>query len=536
MSKNREYKEKVLNYYGKPKKTSKARSAAKSVVKSVITKQFDDGRVLMIPSSNDRFREYDIMGRGASLDGSWGMQKTSVNFVEYDVVSKGMQANGTGREGYTSDLEWNEAYVEPFEEVSSLTHAQNARPVKERCSCNDHSNRMHGDPHIQERQTPASTQPNVAASSSDAVLPFESESKALSEDDLYADMKSILTGQKAFDPVTRKMVNKAEMMEQPRQQTQNSEPELKPLDQKSEHEIFDKIAQSMRFANAYDLGSISMEKRFQEFDELQEIKTNPAVKSNGSSTSQGQPRQQSHTTTEMPVVSSSDFIQDLDYIVKEDTRKKAQSQTALVEQQAEIPLDPGIGGMSIGQDALRPGDIILSTTRDVSSRVIRFGTGSEVSHAAVYIGDGKVIEAVGGGVLESTLANKLSHDTLAVAYRHIDMTPEKAALMIGFLNQAKDAQARYNYGGLVRVVPSVLANRICNALPAARQEACRAQARNLRLGTDSNDQFYCSELVLRSLSAAGISIADMPASSSSPNDFVNLNHNGTLTYVGHLKA
>lgn len=51
-----------------------------------------------------------------------------------------------------------------------------------------------------------------------------------------------------------------------------------------------------------------------------------------------------------------------------------------------IPLDPGRGGRSVGPEALQIGDIIVSTTSAAISRAIRVGTGSEVSHAMLYIG------------------------------------------------------------------------------------------------------------------------------------------------------
>ena len=66
----------------------------------------------------------------------------------------------------------------------------------------------------------------------------------------------------------------------------------------------------------------------------------------------------------------------------------------------EIPLDPGVGGMSIGVDALQPADIIVSTARHAVSYAIRAGTLSAISHAMLYVGNGKVIEAVGSGVRE----------------------------------------------------------------------------------------------------------------------------------------
>lgn len=54
-----------------------------------------------------------------------------------------------------------------------------------------------------------------------------------------------------------------------------------------------------------------------------------------------------------------------------------------------ISLTPaGGGGMCIGPEALQAADIIVSTTRAAVSGVIRFGTNSTVSHAALYAGNG----------------------------------------------------------------------------------------------------------------------------------------------------
>ncbi|MFP3615818.1 N-acetylmuramoyl-L-alanine amidase, partial [Paraburkholderia sp. SIMBA_050] len=84
----------------------------------------------------------------------------------------------------------------------------------------------------------------------------------------------------------------------------------------------------------------------------------------------------------------------------------------------DIPLDPGVGGLSIGTDALEIGDIILSTTGNSGSGVIRAGSGAEVSHAMLYVGQGgQVIEAIPGGVQLRPLADALADARLAVAFR-----------------------------------------------------------------------------------------------------------------------
>ena len=48
--------------------------------------------------------------------------------------------------------------------------------------------------------------------------------------------------------------------------------------------------------------------------------------------------------------------------------------------------------ISVGQ--LQKGDIILSTTSDSVSKVVKFATNSKYSHARIYIGNSQVIEAI----------------------------------------------------------------------------------------------------------------------------------------------
>ncbi|RYF54098.1 MAG: hypothetical protein EOO29_55645, partial [Comamonadaceae bacterium] len=57
-------------------------------------------------------------------------------------------------------------------------------------------------------------------------------------------------------------------------------------------------------------------------------------------------------------------------------------------------LTPSNGGLVIAGDDLRAGDIILSATHGINSLGIRVFTLSPVSHAALYLGDDRIIEAV----------------------------------------------------------------------------------------------------------------------------------------------
>jgi hypothetical protein len=54
------------------------------------------------------------------------------------------------------------------------------------------------------------------------------------------------------------------------------------------------------------------------------------------------------------------------------------------------------------------------------------------------------------------------------------------------------------------------------------------------LGTDP-DKFYCSNLVLEAFRAAGEALTLTDPEFDSPNDIVQLQWFGELSYVGHLK-
>jgi hypothetical protein len=69
----------------------------------------------------------------------------------------------------------------------------------------------------------------------------------------------------------------------------------------------------------------------------------------------------------------------------------------------------------ISVNALRPADIICSTTDAAVSAVIRAGIGASVSHCILYVGGSFVIEAVGEGVRRRPLAEAIEGANLAIA-------------------------------------------------------------------------------------------------------------------------
>src|SRR4029450_10065686 len=73
--------------------------------------------------------------------------------------------------------------------------------------------------------------------------------------------------------------------------------------------IFDRIAQSMQYANAYDLGTVELENRFADFDKISDIQQRAPVEGKAAA-----PPVRSREPASAAPVGSEDFIQDLDAI------------------------------------------------------------------------------------------------------------------------------------------------------------------------------------------------------------------------------
>lgn len=196
-----------------------------------------------------------------------------------------------------------------------------------------------------------------------------------------------------------------------------------------------------------------------------------------------------------------------------------------------IPLTPtGGGGMCLADSALQPADIIVSTASGAVSGGIRLGTVSQVSHTALYAGEGKVIEAIGEGVVMRSLGASLNDHYLAVAYRVRGLQDLTATQIVNFMRSklgrkydtvgAAAAGSRGPIGGVVCV-------EVFGIIPCAAAQAGAFKSR---------DKFYCSQIVLEAYRRAGASFLDQNPNTSYPQDIVTAYSRGKLMYVGHLIA
>lgn len=205
-------------------------------------------------------------------------------------------------------------------------------------------------------------------------------------------------------------------------------------------------------------------------------------------------------------------------------------------------LTVGSGGRSIKESALKEGDIIVSTTKENISEIIRNITSSPVSHAMVYVGNGMVVEAIGSGVRLRTLEQATSDSTIAVAFRYPKITKDQQTRIVEFLYS--QLGKKYNFIGLVRHPNFKVVDELCSAYASNRLALCKNWVGKVVSGIDilvrnriisSKDEFFCSELVATAFENAGLNIFSKP-SETNPGEIPVIATFKTLEYVGHLKT
>jgi hypothetical protein len=139
-----------------------------------------------------------------------------------------------------------------------------------------------------------------------AELAQEASRRTASDDDFISDMKAILSRQKIYDPVTKQAVDVDRLRQRASGEPRQGEGSPGAQSHNSQA-IFDKIAQSMQYANKYDLGTVEMENRFADFDRMLDLQQKAEA-------DQRAKRAQANQVAAATDVDSQDFIQDLDAI------------------------------------------------------------------------------------------------------------------------------------------------------------------------------------------------------------------------------
>jgi hypothetical protein len=182
---------------------------------------------------------------------------------------------------------------------------------------------------------PAPVAPTGAAAPSSPqppASPPESGAQSTPEDDFISDMKSILTRQKVYDPLSKKMVDADKLGQatsaEPRQGQETS----------GSQAIFDKIAKSMQYANAYDLGTVELENRFADFDRMSDLQQKA---DSDKRAGRARAKQSKDAVAIATAVDSQDFIQDLD-----EMHHQRQARRSDDDPFAYVPPDDPLGGQA----------------------------------------------------------------------------------------------------------------------------------------------------------------------------------------------
>ncbi|WP_299693068.1 YiiX/YebB-like N1pC/P60 family cysteine hydrolase [uncultured Tateyamaria sp.] len=159
---------------------------------------------------------------------------------------------------------------------------------------------------------------------------------------------------------------------------------------------------------------------------------------------------------------------------------------------------------------LEVGDILVSTGTELLSKTIKDHTKAPVSHAFMYVGGGKIIEA-DGKVAERSLADALANDYYAAAYRVPDLTDADRAGLVKFM-RAQIGKPFDNWGVIDHLIYVV---------------------------SEDPNAWYCSELVFAAYKSIGkplMTSGKKVASAVDPDDSVpgHVLKINNIKYIGHV--
>ena len=276
----------LTDYYGRPyKRKGRCKATAPAVSLSL---SYDSGELLAQPGKEDRFEEY-VVQKSASIDA----------FEEYVVGD----SRHVSERAFSASL--NIGSVEPVNAAQEY-QVDVLEPLRTEGTASPRSLNAPPD-NATYPQTGYARAREQSAGSYSPVFDEAGHAKP-SEDEFISDMKSILSGQAVFDPSTGRTVEKDTFARgQTTDQSKANERAFPEADKAQA--IFDRIAQSMQYANAYDLGTVELENRFADFDRISDLqqKAKDTKKSNKQEKSAKDPAAAAK-------VDSEDFIRDLDAI------------------------------------------------------------------------------------------------------------------------------------------------------------------------------------------------------------------------------
>jgi hypothetical protein len=161
-------------------------------------------------------------------------------------------------------------------------------------------------------------------------------------------------------------------------------------------------------------------------------------------------------------------------------------------------------GETVGIPDLLPGDVLLYRGTGFVSRGIQFFDGSELSHAAVYMGDGVVGEAIATGLERQDIQASVKGCEWVKAYRLKDR-PADVSPVLGKANAYLDDGPRYGYEQLLLLafLCTTRKLKITPSLHVLIRRVLDAAANILtRMVSQGKEPMICSEFVYRAYDEA----------------------------------
>lgn len=338
----------------------------------------------------------------------------------------------------------------------------------------------------------------------------------LDDDEFANDIQAILQGKKVFDPNQKKAVNPGEASpaeslmpknSNPRSDTRLAGAEETAMDpSKNEHKIFEKIAKSMRYANSYDLGSIAMEKKFDQMEneiEEEEVKT---IVSSGSGDSD---------------IKDAEVIPDA--VSAAEKKKSTEPETGKIYDSNTL-LTPENGGRWLKQDQLSSGDILLITNKSSGSSDMN----AVRSYAGIY-SNGEMLFADKDGLAARKKLTESLNPKSKITVLRASKSPS------GTINLDADLPDKPELMIEVEYAPVSIHKSVCDDLQGHDRDQCALFKGKVDIGTSLNDRFFISETLIRIMESAGLKFIDETIEVKSSEQIIKAKHNGLLQYAGHLK-
>ena len=285
----------IANYYGKPLRRGKKRSCPPAV--PAVTMSYDTGEV--IPQRQveaEPFEEY-VVSKSLSDD-------TFEEYVLGDVSAAAHVATASSlqiprAEAVNVSQEYEVDVLQTIGGGSNSCCSQPSVPAPRPAYASGR----------ERRALPPATAQSLSA-------PVETDRVKPDEDDFVRDMEAILSGKMLYDPVSKSTKTKDAVSRAPQPAPEQPPPT-------NEQAIFDRIAQSMEYANKYDLGTLELENRFSDFDRISELQQKAQRDAKLKKT-----QKTSTIPTVNPTVDGADFLQDLDVIKRQQSAVPAAPATA----------------------------------------------------------------------------------------------------------------------------------------------------------------------------------------------------------------